>query len=703
MFRLLFIFLSSFFNNLFSYNMFNIKDEYVMTMKEKEKEEQIVLKEKDGLKLIYNKNVYILMSDKVNIILNTSIEEVLDYYTEDNNIYVIVKEKTYKIIKYDQKGKIGDTKNINEYLNISKPIINMFYDDFVYTGTCNDNTIFIGNNEKVKLFKGSKSQKVESFVKKDDNYYLYIEKELVSENVFGNGSNKILVHLDESYDILKQINLNDDNYEYLLCENNYIYLKSNKYIRLYKKDLTYCNKLELCDKSLVFTGKNGLLVEFSQKRIYLFDSITLKKLKEIEASFTSDLTKVQKVNNAFYIDNYYIDFINLTNIIINENCLPDFEYLDVNSFFGMCKYNNTTYDTAFDRGVYGTYNGTIEYITPLGIYFQVDYIYKIPLRCNVIEGGVYRNGYHILHNAKAKLDGEYIYNNDVVNEVGYHTLILEGNKEKTRISFYVSDKQISFENKLITKGNTFLINDNPYIELKFINYENYEIKRINIINRDIKNYTFENGVLKIYFEKSKYCENYYVFLKSIDFLIYDNIYTLNLGEVFYINIINDIKEKISNYVNNETLEIKYKLSLLKAEMLLVRVIENNVEKDSYFSLSTQDIKIDGINEENCQVKIFLVCDVGDSYYYEEELTELNSNNNKVCELVINRYEDDLREFTLKFDDKNAKNIKINNKIIFEGNKTNYESIIIHTIICLISSFLIGKLLYIIKKKKRKTI
>ncbi len=139
-------------------------------------------------------------------------------------------------------------------------------------------------------------------------------------------------------------------------------------------------------------------------------------------------------------------------------------------------------------------------------------------------------------------------------------------------------------------------------------------------------------------------------------------------------------------------------------MLCLQVINASSDKYTYYGLYNQEIIIDKLDNDTT-FKLFLVYDLGSCYYTEYELANgiISANENKILKININAYEENVKEFTVDFKEKAVKLIKVNNKIVCTSAELDVEKIIVFSVISLVSSFFVGKLLQIIFRRKRKTI
>lgn len=712
MFRLIMTLLSSIYLNIF-----DIKLNYALVM-EKNNTEEILAKVDDVI--LKKSNTFAFKNDSFEVNINDeTIEEIVNYYYLDNTLYILAKKENdfyYLIIDTKNNKEIYFDKLAN-YLNLEDYYENrkitscqLLKDDLIFVGTLGDEDVFIGSKDNLKIFKNSYKEKVYKTIYYQNYYYMYIEKDLISEEPFGNGSKQIIVKLSKTFDIVQICYLEEDNYLDFFIENSLIYLKSTGFLKTYTLNLKYCTKVEIKPSDCVFSGKNGLIIVFSEECNYLLDGLTLIKLGEISKIDEVDNGKIIKLSDSFYFykdgESMYFDIVDFTKLTFLSNGALDYENSEaIYSFFGKCIEKSRIYDTYFDKGVYGKYNGSIEYATIANLSFVLNFVYDIPLKVNIFEGGVYRSGYHLLFNGRGTLDGENIYNNEPIYDLGYHTLIIEGNGENKQINFIINNNQIDFEDELIDKGLLFDINEDIVLELKFTNYDNYEIKKLNFVHSSCDNYTFENGVLKIKYPKETEATNKEIFLKSIIFDVYGLEYEYQINRLFYINVIDKKTcDRISPICDLNSTKIKYKLDDVKARMLCLQVINANSDKYTYYGLYNQEIIIDKLDSDTT-FKLFLIYDPGSCYYTEYELANgiISSNENRILKISINAYEENVKEFTVDFKEKAVKLIKVNNKIVYTSTELDIEKIIVFSVISLVSSFFIGKLLQIIFRRKRKTI
>lgn len=682
-------------------NMFDINENYCVPVNTSFEE---VISENDGIKLI-NRNGYIFLVEDKEISLNiANNSEIINYYKDNGNINVLYFDNEYYLKIINIATKEEDNQKIIDYLNLSffkdeKGLTNCFMlDDLTIAGTINDNDVFIANKE-IKIFKSKNKEYLKKIIKHKSNYYLYIEKDLISENPFGNGSENILVKLNENFDIEKIIYLSDSGYIDIISNNNFIYIYNDNKIEMYEENLKFLNENSFESLKQVFSGENGLLLANSRKNIYLVDGFNLNKIKEIK---DCDVT-IKKFSNCFNIyyedKSYDFDIIDLTKIIIpNDGLIEYCDYSNTKGFFGNCEYINTSFTTYFDKGIFGTYDGTIEYKTINDTFFTVDFKINIPLKVNVIEGGVYNSGYNILYNGIGTLDGENIYNNEKIYEEGMHKLVIEGNNETKTINFFIDIKQIELNTCLVNNGKQIKLGDKILLELTFDNYENYKVLNVNVLNGEFDEFTFTNGKLVLDFGLASEVKNIEYFIKSIIFEVYGVTYEYYVGEVFYLNIVN--KEDIVYLKSQNNTDITF-TSQVQAHMFYLKVNNKGVVNDYYYGIYNQAIPF--TENDTSYFELYIVYDKGNSVFENTLLTNGYSQGSNLLNVEINKYQNNLEEFTLKFNKENLKSLKVLEKEVNISNNINTEKIIFYGVISFLLAFIIGKLMQVKIKQKEKTI
>ena len=712
MFRIIMVFLSSLYLNIFDVN-----SNYNLVMETRESEE--VLNKIDDIILTSN-NGFTFKSEQIDVTINKEeINEIINYYCIDDVLYILAKnDSEYYFLMYDTKknkelynDKLANYLKLETYFEKRKiTSCDFLKEGLVFSGTFDNEDIFIGSKDNIKIFRNDYKEKVCKTIYNENYYYMYIEKDLISEEPFGNGSEKILVKISNSFEIIKINYLENQEYLDFFTENNLLYLRSATYLKSYTLDLIYCTKIDLKASDCVFSGQNGLIIVFSEENNYLLNGLTLLKIGEINKIEEIKREAIKKLSDSFYLysdsKSIYFDIIDFTKLSFPKDAILDYENTeDIYSFFGKCHLKSRIYDTHFDKAVYGKYNGSIEYETISHLSFILNFVYEIPLKTNIIENGVYKSGFRLLFNGKGTLDGQNIYNNEPVYDVGRHELIIEGNGENKSICFVIDNNQIEFESGLINKGLIFDLNENIVLELKFSNYENYKIKKLNFIHSSCDDYTFEKGILKINYPKEEKPTNKEIFLKSIVFEVYGLEYEYQINGLFFINVIDKkMSERISPIYDINSTKLKYKLNNVKGRMLLIQIINSNNEYNYYYGLFNQDFIINKFDTDST-FKLFLIYDSGKNYYTEYELARgvVSAGEENILKLNINAYEENVKEFTVNFKEDAAKFVKVDNKIIYTSDNVNIEKIIILSAFSLFISFGLGKLLQIIFRRKRKTI
>lgn len=268
---------------LFS-NVFDIKDNYAVTIEESVEEE--IFDNKYDISLYEKEEMYVLKSDKVTLTFENNKND-FDYAVSDNKIYVLLYEVDYYLCKYSLDGKIIGKEKIIDMLNINKPLENVFLkaaDNAVYIlGTITNGDVFAisVNNLKYKIYQSEKYEKLMAVDLYEENdkvkIYMYIEKDKISELPFGNGSNKIIVKVNEEFDIEKITYLDDETFSKMFIEGDYLFLITSQKIKMYDVNLNFISKTEKSEESVVFSGKNGLLIVFNDNRTYLLNKTHSRK------------------------------------------------------------------------------------------------------------------------------------------------------------------------------------------------------------------------------------------------------------------------------------------------------------------------------------------------------------------------------------------------------------------------------------------
>lgn len=706
-----------FFSFLFS-NIFSINDDYGIVTEEKVEEE--IIDSKYDINLYQYGKKYLLVGDSFSLDIEAN-QEDFDYVLLNNELYVLLYEEEYYLCKYSLTGeniskqKIIDMLNINNTLN--NALIRVIDNNIFILGTISNGDIFIisiNSLDKI-IYKSEKEENlIDAILYKENSsikIYMYIEKEEVSEYPFGNGSCKIIAKADEKFNLEEIIYLDNEPFEKMFISSDYLFLVTKTKIQRYNTALANNGSFEKNDESSVFSGENGLLIVFGENSNYLLSQDTLEKVGEISSL---EATNIKKLEKAFYsYENgkaTYFDIIDLTKLIILEEGLTDYEdTTSVYSCFGKCESMGRTFDTYFDKAVFGTYEGSEEYKTASGITFIVNFCYNIKVQTNVVEGGVYKEGYHLLYNGKGLLDGQTIYNNEPCYGEGLHTLTVEGYNETYSVSFYVSEKQISFETYLGTKGKEFKVNENYYIELKFYNneeYINYEIDKINILYDEYKSYTYEMGYLRIYFKPETKATDKEIFLKSVVFKYNDTKYTCIIGQLFHISIVNDSLLVNCNYEPAQN-EVKYSVqdSDKLTRMFTIKLYDGTKEYIKSYGIYSQEIIIDELDNRAYNMEFYITYNIGTNIYKERKILDgvVKPQKNKIGYIKINKYQESLQEFTITINESSLYNLSYEGQTVYERSNTNIEKIIICSISSLVISFGIAKLIKEVLRRKRKSI
>lgn len=648
---------------------------------------------------VYGIGTYYLEKDDFKVELIGS-EPILEEYNEVLYVCNYYNGKI-KIIFIDMNTL--DTSecfldDIIENINcIDKDLFMISNDNSIYLlGTHifdNASNIFIYDllNKSVESIGGKYNEKLVNVVTNNNNLYLSIKKDLISEEPFGNGSEFVLSMLDSNFNVLRNVYLNEHDLHKICVNDSFLYYIQENSLKMFSLGLDYLCSTDLESIKSVFIGQNSLIIVFCEEGGYLLDAFTFERIDEISNDYDgcdirmlddkmyayyekerdltnnhSNLDNQANANNQISTDkkNVYFDIVDLRYLNIHNECYLEYENLDrVYSVFGKCEPTSREFQTYFNKTIFGHYDGEQEFVTKYGIAFTIRFTYDIEPKVNLIEGMVYPSGYNLYFNGNGTLDGEFTYNNAPVFGEGNHNFILEGNNENYEVNFTISDNQIPFTDMYVEDGIPIKDGEEFQIKYKLKNYENYVLKDI-VLDEWFKDYKYENGELTITFEPLDYV--YYekekditIYFKEIVFLVYGKEYIHNVGKVYHFNVVYDDVEHQENIFNEEfIININDKNALSRA-MEIELIDYSNLNQENiikYISLETNNITLDLDRNTKYRANIYLITSNNLNKYKRILLLECDficQNDNKdFGHLSVSNYEGKIKQLKLKVNSEN---------------------------------------------------
>lgn len=579
------------------------------------------------------------------------------------------------------------------------------------------------DNFYVKEFNygGKKKEVLVGFDIYDDQLYFLVQKDHITESVFGNGG------CDDCYVIAKVngrnitslITINQaGTLKYFCVRNNYLYLFLNNKMYLFNLDLSLLNTIEFAQFNHVFVGYNNVIMLFCAERIDLYNGSSLSL---IASEQVEEISNYKEFSYSLYCDyqskHYLFDLIDYSKTLIINQYVYEYDELlntklkEVSSLFGDCYFIEKKYLEYYQRNAYGNYNIELKYQTIGQIKFTKSIIEEVPLEVNINNNNIYPNGYRVNFNGTGYLDGNLIISNYAVNSDGKHILVVSGANTQEEIVFYVSNEQIQFTDHYFDGE---LINLKPDEEFS-VSYElNQEIDIVDILcyGAMIKDYKINNkkltitfngfdklGINKVILEKIIYKVDYYTDEIYLNKLLNVNVYegTIRFNEV----VIDEDCACTFEYLD----------TLKQGRFIEFRFI-NKVNEFIYnFPIGSELIKISGVTNGQYQMIV--------SLKYDDMQYNLLSNEIYKMNVIIENDEIIVGNTTLLTDangyyklsialDKSFKNsnlleLKDNNQILFNYIDNQKKLMMTYCVIFFGAFFVIGisiRFIFIHKKRRR---
>lgn len=703
--------------------------------------------------LSYNFLNYFNDEDKI---ILTPVEEVENTVDIIDNYKVLLIENKYYVLNGDQRIEceskpilkmVGETIYIGFYNNDKFTIFlyniygarleKIILEDFV--GKCEfimlDNNLYLIGSTTKEIDESKKGKNIviynlnsreykyyggllnEEYVCGDvyeDTLYIAIYKDALTYGDFGNGgdgeNNIVIVSIDKNLDVIKYIVLDKkDEIIKIKVKENIILETTNSLISI-TKDLQIINSFNKTNEIIkVFVGEQKVYLFYSDK-IEILNNQNLFNYDCFMYDFEEK--NILQYDNILYLkDNnlYMFDIIDLTRWKCFDRYYDEEDLSTLYTIYGPAELINKKCKTYFDENIYGNYEFEVVYKTYIGVEFSKHIKQHISSEFNVCNGMTYPQGYRLLFNGNAYLNGKAIVNNYPVDIIGKHKLIIYGNGTEQEINFNISDSLMKNNDIIYTDYDLSVnVNEKVIIEYSLSDYsEDFIIKDV-VCNREIISYKIENNVLMLE-------------LKKYDNIGKDNIYIEKIIYE-YEGIENEI------IVNSMiTILIKYK----KIAINVTGLRNNKITFEALESVGTvRGIKLIFTNNQGeCYEYICIGDEIGKEVLVrgikegEYELVigalKYNVNGYQCIELCrgsialdeesfilgnLISYQDGDREvLSLEINNETIskhKNLFINDKLVFENNGVDYIELIVVGVCCLVIFFILSRILK--KKYFKKT-
>lgn len=564
--------------------------------------------------------------------------------------------------------------------------------------------------KRVEIFGGKLNDEIYNLCFMEEKIVITGKKDILTGGDFGNGGRSdgviFVALLSSNLQILDTIVFNDTSkiVDLVYFKDN-IYLTSEEYLYKISHDfkLSLSNKIPtnaICFKA-AFVNK---LIIFSKNHLYIYDSISLRKLDEI--NFDYDLNSIQEFNNILYSEDHYYDLASLEGLKyidpLYSGVIPSY---DVETLFGKCEFLNELSDPVFDSLVFGTYERKLKYKNSYGLEFILEFKSRVLVETNVSEGGIYPLGYNLRFTGRGYLNAEAIQNNYSITKPGNYSLRLVGLDDEYIINFKVDEGQIAFqEESVIDYHNLTRVNENYYITLKYDEeLENIKSVLIDdieysdlIINKDQKS-------ISVKMPRKSVPGVYYHQINGINYEEAEVLRTKQINQVYVVNVRkNELALNIEKLANNEYFVEVYDDNTLR--YFVVTYYLNGKEYIYKYSINSNKIILNNLPSKTVNIKLGVCYDLGDKSYQRFDLLDIEYSNlsNVDLEIDVIKKEESLKEFKVTLNNQNEiSKIMLKNEVVFENIIKDYTPHIIFGLVLFGVFFLIIYKIRYSKFKKRE--
>lgn len=702
-----------------------------------EKDYQLVTQETDDLKdvIYYQDNIYIKDLDNnifnlylkgysfeieasiLNGYLDKDIFYLFKYYNNELTLQKYYFDGTFEdevliyqgtitsdlfIVQIGNSLCCGFTEFFNEQYNIN--LIDIYE---------SENNLFIEEH----FFGGDKNEKLLGLESNQEELFLIVQKDHITESCFGNGGSDdchVLAKVKD-YQVCEYITINSKERLNAFClRNDYLYCILNNKLYLFNLKLELLNIKEFNEFLDVFIGYNQNMTLIYSDKIEIYDCITLNKKSDF---IISNIKNYRQFNNSLYCeyqDNFYLfDIIDYTKTIFIEEYVYEYEdeimkkMQKVSSLFGECEFIEMNYLEYYQRNLFGNYHIKLQYQTVGGIDIFKEVNQEVPLQININDNGIYPNGYRIIFNGEGYLDGNLIVSNHQVKNDGKHTLVIKGANTQKEFNFYISKNQYEYQDKF-NELEIKNVKVNEDYRLKYILNEEIEIEDISIIGGEIKDYTVNNleleivisgfdevGLHKIIIERIKYKKDYYTDYIYLNKVINLNVYLkgISFGDILLNEDCSCELEYIDLYQQGRYIEFRFL----------------NKTKDYIytFPIGTQNIDIQGIENGEYQMIVSLCYDDSCCQLVSQRIYDMAVTIDKDISLGAIKLFNQDSNYKLKIDinkdfkENNVLELKHNGDVIYSYQEFKKESLISYCSIFFIVFILLGICLRFLYYRKKK--
>ena len=660
--------------------------------------------------------------DKIDVVRRE--ELIYLFYLSDGKLSYDVYDLDGKIV---EKSVEISSSNVNDF-----GLVDAFNDIILYynssTGSYSSCYLYSAINGNKKCLSNNKNEVIIDLKCNQNNIYVLLEKDGITEGMFGNGGlEQAIVIAKFDYD-LKLINYivfdyNENDIEKKIeLTDQYIYLINEESIHIFSLELESINHKNIGNNLLTIVSDKSLIYVFYYEKVDVFTDISLHEIASID--YELEVSQVELKNNAVILKNnnkkYKVDVVDTRNLhqykyLTAENN-NDYESSINNlySIFGAVSFSKKEYNDYYTPGFFGIYNVDLCYKTKGDIGFKINVIENIPLECNIKDNVIYPSGYRIIFNGDGMLDGNQVLSNYQVKEEGRHELLITGNNNNKKIIFFVNHNQSN-----LTSESHMVIDDykelgkNESFTISYNLNKNLDIKNIRVEGLEIEKYEIKDNTITIYFSGSRNPGFYYVYLDYFDYdeHINDNLIITNryyLHDEYWYHIAKK-EPVISNADFLEDMSFSFDLideddSVRQIEFELVNASVNYLFNSP---IGNSVVKFSDVPNGDYELVVSIVYDIDKDSYLKTKLYSYGvriNDNNTYGEVRISKDNSRYTKVRVIIDEdflkESVNEITYNKEVLYSHSEISKNNNIIYSIIGFIGALALGLAIkYIFNKLK----
>lgn len=565
--------------------------------------------------------------------------------------------------------------------------------------------------EDLKIYGGCLDEEFLKIAVSDEGLYLLGSKDPLTGGDFGNGGRLqdclFLVRMNLDLELENFIVLNE-NLDVLAFDyyKDYLYLGIESGLYKFSEELEVIQKKNFNEQyQYAILASFNEMIFFREKEILAINIFDFS-FDTIESKYLTNIESLRAFEKALYFKNadyYYYDLATLENFVLFDNYYPSLEIdSSIMTIFSEAQFIEENTNPSFNPMIHGFYQRSFLYKSPHQLSFQVTRDQEVEMRVNVSEGFIYPLGYELRFSGQAELNGQSIFNNHLLCEVGFHTLELFDNKNNlTRINFEVSREQIRFEEETFRFWD-LEVEAGAAFEISFqTNSPDYNYLNV-VINGERHNLLkTSEKLIGLNLVAPNEAGLYYYYLDYLNYQVGEKHYTYPLKKVLRINILKSTPLIGVYQIDNYQYKINLSDSDCTARYFEVVLADAKSEKAFHYSLDSHNLYFDNLLQgNNYNLSIYLVFDLGNHQVLRTELFKANltaSRNTSLGEINIIKKGKSLESFNIVFK-KTASKIVSQGEVVYQQKEDN---LFVNIMIAFALTAFSGLITYQLKNLKRR--